>query len=504
MDTKVLKKLLGLGIVVTGFFFFTWFFQIAKISKLPMGSYHAWRQADCISVTNNFYDGNSTLLNPRTHYAKQDGTGLAAGEFPILYDAIAQVYKIVGKSEATYRKIIYFCYFVGLVFLFLLFFEISSHALLSALLALLLYSSSVLVYYAINFLPDVPALSLAIMGLYFITRAKRKERLGWYAVGLSIIALACLLKLTLMILLASTAVVLLVEIIMHGRKKFNLKALGIMGILMLIIFSWYKHAASLDHAHPPFIFLTETRSYFDTYFAERPLIWHDVVHKWLPQVFIPVVWLFILGGGGLGIFLSKKIKIEQVLFTSVSTLLAIVFFVLMYRQFWLHDYLWIGLLIIPVLFAMLLLKAMASAIDKNARYAFIIFSGFLLVLQSFNTRLILKERYFKFDNSWVYNQNLLGLKEELRKHGIKKTDLVISIPDPSPNISLVLMDQYGFTNYREDNKDSLSINHSIERGAKYLIVSDNREYEKEYLKPFLKNMLFEYKGIGVFKVVLRK
>jgi hypothetical protein len=164
----------------------------------------------------------------------------------------------------------------------------------------------------------------------------------------------------------------------------------------------------------------------------------------------------------------------------------------------LHDYLWVGLLTVPIVFCFSLLQWLGGLKNKYIRISIQLFLGILLILQVFQTKLILKERYFQFDNNLVFNQNLRGLKDQLSAHGINKSDLVISIPDPSPNISLVAMDQNGFTNYKERNKDSLGLMTSIALGAEYLVVSNVKEYEKAYLKPFLKYYIFDYKSIGVF------
>jgi general stress protein CsbA len=493
-----MKNLLGLLLVVIGLFINTWLFNIHKISNLPMGSYHTWRQADCISLTNNFYSGNASLFKPQTNYVKDDTSRMAAGEFPILNFFVARIYEISGQDESVYRLVVYIFYLLGMIFLFLLFREISNESFVSALLTLLISSGSILVYYAINFLPDVPALSLAIGGLYITVIAKKRALLGIYVVGIGLLTLASLMKLTMGILLVSMAIVLFVDLLMYGRKQFNLKALAFIFVSLVAIFIWYNHAYRLDHMHPPFVFLTETRSYWQTYYLERPLIWHDVVNRWLPQVMLPIASIFILVGGILGVFISNRVKTEWIVLATMVLGLSILFFLLLYRQFYLHDYLWVGLLTVPIVFCFSLLQWLGGLKNKYIRISIQLFLGILLILQVFQTKLILKERYFQFDNNLVFNQNLRGLKDQLSAHGINKSDLVISIPDPSPNISLVAMDQNGFTNYKERNKDSLGLMTSIALGAEYLVVSNVKEYEKAYLKPFLKYYIFDYKSIGVF------
>ncbi len=498
MDTNVLKKTGGFGLVIIGFILMSHFFMVRKIAQLPFGSYHAWRQADCISITNNMYEGRSGFFQPRTHFAKNDGTGLAVGEFPAVNGAVAIVYKILGPSTKNYRYLIYFSFFIGLVFLYLLFYEVSKDAISSALMALLLSSGSILIYYAINFLPDVPAYSLAVVGLYLTYKSKKSKKMIWFTIGLSVLTLAALIKLTTGILLGAWGAVILVEMVLHGRTNFQLKILGGLILSFFIIVSWYRYAFMLDHTHPPFIFLTETRTYWNTYFAEKPIVWNEVKNRWLPQVFLNVVWIWIAVGSIGSIFFSKKLSSEMLILLKTSLLLSVFFFLMMYRQFMLHDYLWIGLLPVVVVLGLVFMQGIGGIRNKVLKGALQLLMISLLVLQVFQTRLIVKERYFHFDNNLVYNQDLNELTKLLREHGVHQQDLVISIPDPSPNITLVAMDQYGFTNYRETNNDGESINEHIKRGAKFLIISKESEYEKDYLKPYFKYYMFSYKRIGVF------
>jgi len=125
-------------------------------------------------------------------------------------------------------------------------------------------------------------------------------------------------------------------------------------------------------------------------------------------------------------------------------------------------------------------------------------------LQTNETKKILNERYFSLDNNIFYNQNLIGFKQELRNHGIEKTDLVLSIPDASPNITLTVMDQYGFTLYREDKKTEEAVFEKIDLGARYLIVSNPAEFSEAYLQPFVTETFFHYKDIWVYNLQDKK
>jgi len=499
-----LKKWTGLCIFLLGMFVFFKMFKIQEISNLPMGSFHCWRQADCISMTNEFYAGKATFYHPTTHYVKKDGTRFASGEFPIINKTVASIYKITGPSLKVYRYTIYFFYLIGFIFLFFIFFELSKQPIGSALLSLLIASSSILVFYSINFLPDVPALSLGIISLYAWILARKKKNLGLYALSILILLVACLIKLTMLILLGTFALVILVEMIIHARRPYSFPVLGfiLMGLLMIV--GWYYHSYQLDHTHAPFIFLTETRSYWKTYFLEKPVIWNDIRFKWLPQVFITPVWYFVLGAGIMAAAFGKKVRIEHKLMTASGLVAAIFFFFMMFRQFMHHDYLWIDLLIVLILFAAITIESIGNSVRKYPKCLFAGFIFVLICLQTNETKKILNERYFSLDNNIFYNQNLIGFKQELRNHGIEKTDLVLSIPDASPNITLTVMDQYGFTLYREDKKTEEAVFEKIDLGARYLIVSNPAEFSEAYLQPFVTETFFHYKDIWVYNLQDKK
>jgi hypothetical protein len=89
----------------------------------------------------------------------------------------------------------------------------------------------------------------------------------------------------------------------------------------------------------------------------------------------------------------------------------------------------------------------------------------------------------------------------LRSLGISRNDTVISIPDPSPNITLYLMDQKGFTDFGfNDLKEEERIIHFIKLGAKYLIINNDSLNNKSYIRPFIQNKIGSYKNVNVYQV----
>lgn len=90
----------------------------------------------------------------------------------------------------------------------------------------------------------------------------------------------------------------------------------------------------------------------------------------------------------------------------------------------------------------------------------------------------------------------------LREAGIQRTDKVISIPDPSINISLNLMNQDGFTDFiRMNIPVEERIDYQISNGAQYLVLSDSNIYKKEkrkYLEKYMKKRVLSHKNVVVY------
>jgi hypothetical protein len=71
--------------------------------------------------------------------------------------------------------------------------------------------------------------------------------------------------------------------------------------------------------------------------------------------------------------------------------------------------------------------------------------------------------------------------------------------DYSPNISLYLMDQKGYTNYcLGQSIEKFTPEMFQELHSKYLILLENKWLEKDYLKPFLKYKMGEHGNISIF------
>ena len=129
------------------------------ISYGPKGE-HCWRQADGASYTLNYYQNKLPFLQPQVH-SLVGQNGFTVSEFPLIYFAAAKLYTVFGKHEYFLRGINFLIFIFGCTCLLWMCLGIIQSKWIAAIPALLTFTSPYLYYYGLNFLPDVPALSLS-------------------------------------------------------------------------------------------------------------------------------------------------------------------------------------------------------------------------------------------------------------------------------------------------------------------------------------------------------
>lgn len=490
---KYLGLIVCLGLIIIMFIDL----RLSEVAGMPPKSVHTWRQFDCVAITDHLYTNNANIFFPKTYYAKDDQTGYAVGEFPLVNGIVSILYKIFSKDWAVYRLTVFVFSIIGFLFLYLLVWQTSSNWLFSASIPVFLFASPVISYYSINFLPDLPSLALLFMGIYFWILFYQKRRNKFFIIGVLALTFSALLKITSAIALIS---ILIIEIfILLRHKKVTLNFLfSIPGILIIVI--WYIHAHQLDSFHPTAIFLTEGRGIWQTSSMDRSYINQQIWNVWIPFLYPGIGWIILIGGCITSLFFTKSKYFTFFVFQWLVILGCLAFFLLMYRQFMWHDYLFI----IPIGFFILPLVWIGYKMQQsNAKWinyfiAIVFFTGSYFTFLHAKTEI--NQRYFSTNNFLNYNPDLFTIKPKLRENGINEEDLVLSIPDNSPNITLTMMQQNGFTNYKDIPSDSISIQKRICLGVKYLIISKPSELNNPGIKPFLKNRLFIHESIYVFDV----
>jgi hypothetical protein len=202
---------------------------------------------------------------------------------------------------------------------------------------------------------------------------------------------------------------------------------------------------------------------------------------------IAAIWLLIN---------RKKVQTIFYILFLVSAFSFFAFIVLFYQVFNVHDYYLITSMIFPVVILICYadyLKNMKLNMNRKKMSFMIII---VLCFNTIHTAAIVRLRTVNKDNfcrlypfisndeknfsDWFhYNyantlKPLESITPYLRALGIQRNDFVVSIPDPSFNISLYLMDQKGFTETEETlTKDEKKLATLRQQNVKYIILSDS-------------------------------
>ncbi len=511
--------------------FVSWGFGYHKILHFRPSSIHQWRQADCLSFAINYYQEGMHFFKPAVHWIGNQGDGRTVSEFPIIYYTVAFLWKIFGYHESIFRMVDLLIVFSGLFSLYKLCSGLLEDKAWALMIPLYLFSSPIFAYYGFNFLADVPALCLALNGWYFFFRFYQTEKNRYLSISMGFFLIGGLIKITSLLSFVPLILVFLIEALnlfpfKNGRKIFNNTKRYLIQFILVIaaIVSWYAYAIHYNKINNAGLFSTSILPIWKITAAQREVVLFRLYNELLPQFFNKAGFMF-LTALLLGILISwKKINAFLFLITASVFVGVITYLILWYQVFTVHDYYLSNLLIIIPLVMITffsLLKEEYPAIFKSVHVKVVF--GVVLSISLYSCAMQMRVKYnildrfelpkhtFMLEKSekelwdwyhWDYNNHFKALETITpynRSLGIKREDKVISIPDQSINISLVLMDQKGFSEFGYGELvGETRIRTFIGMGAKYLIINDEALLKAPDIQPFLVNKLGQYKNVSVY------
>src|SRR5216117_1686397 len=183
----------------------------------PYVDHWSWRQSDVAAIARNFYEGGFRFAYPQIDWAG-DATGYVGTEFPILPFLAAICYKFAGIQEWIGRSQAIIFFAVSLPFFFLLVRETFGGT--AAVWATFFYSFTPLnIFAGRSFMPDVPSLSLAIIGLCFFLRWTHDQKWTSFFAAAIAISLSILIKVTSIVIFAPLLYVLVAAVCDRRRNK---------------------------------------------------------------------------------------------------------------------------------------------------------------------------------------------------------------------------------------------------------------------------------------------
>lgn len=214
----------------------------------PPWDYHNWRQTNTLMVARDFARRGFRLLHPQVTWVSHDrpsDPSYFSGEFSIQSVLAALQYRVLGESDAAARVVVIAFSLLGIYFLYALLDRRAGRqaARLGALVyALLPYH----LFFGRVFMPDVPALTLALGALNELDRWTDDRRWKTLLAAAAFMALALLQKLT--VIFVALPALYLLWTALGSRLLVRRQAYVFLGIAALPPLAWYTHATALAHA----------------------------------------------------------------------------------------------------------------------------------------------------------------------------------------------------------------------------------------------------------------
>jgi 4-amino-4-deoxy-L-arabinose transferase-like glycosyltransferase len=226
----------------------------------PYVDHWSWRQNDVAAIARNFLRNGFRFGYPQIDWAG-NAAGYVGTEFPILPFIAAVGYTFTGVHEWIGRVQAIILFAVSLPFFFLLVREIFGST--AAVWASFFYCfTPINVFAGRSFMPDVPSLSFAIIGLYFFLCWVRHGKFLSLLVAAIAISLSLLIKIPSIVILAPILYLVVAEGADFGSgwrsngegdrgQRSRLQLLLFAAIALLPSAIWYWHADQIAQKFYP-------------------------------------------------------------------------------------------------------------------------------------------------------------------------------------------------------------------------------------------------------------
>src|SRR5206468_10445635 len=226
----------------------------------PYVDYWSWRQSDVAAIARNFFEYGFRFGYPQIDWAG-GSAGYVGTEFPILPFLAAICYKFAGIHEWIGRSQSVIFFAISLPFFFLLVRGIFGSS--AATWATFFYAFAPLnVFAGRSFMPDVPSLSLEIIGLYFFLCWLGDRKPAPLYLAAIAISLSILIKATSIVIAAPILYLVVADGADLGRvggchtlgsrsQRQRLQLAAFVAIAILPSVAWYWHADQIAERYYP-------------------------------------------------------------------------------------------------------------------------------------------------------------------------------------------------------------------------------------------------------------
>lgn len=440
-------------------------FQWNFITKFPSYT-HAWSQADHYALALGFVNNHLNFFKPETYILNRQfpndwkvpsDVGTTAVDFPI-HDYIPALLMAISGSTAPwiFRLYILLYSFVGLYFLFLLARLVTGDLHKSVLVLLFAGTSPLFVYYQGGFLPSIPSLANAIIGIYFYIKYLTSQSNRHFNLMLLFLTLATLSRSTFAIHFMAVLCVEFLRIV-YGIARLKPKIIpGLLAVFAILGYTYYNHLLRQQYGSLFLNHLLPAGSFYEA--------WQYIgtaVHNWWYRYFSVFHYVALLGMIVLAVRTRKKpakrsfaqtlreAGSEKVLLLLTGFLFAgcFLFFVFMIQQYPAHDYYFLDTFWLPVVLLALGLTALIPSGKKDRWIAYLPKIVFVFVIAFMvNGIFAQKDRQSTFagDRTAATIANFEGADKFLDSLHVSRDAKMLVLDVNTPNVPFIRMGRKGY------------------------------------------------------------
>lgn len=464
---------------------------------------HFMRQTDCLAFVQSYYNMGMEFFTPRV-LNLQSTDGKSIGEFPILYYITASLYHVFGPHEFILRLINLTLISLGFFSVYKLLYRLFNDVVYALTFTFLFLSSTVLLYYASNFLPDAGALGLTLTALYFfirfITSVNDQKS---FILSTSLLILASLIKITYGIyLIAALLTFVLVKGFLKKKQQPKANIVYLLSYLvgLLLIAGWYLYLIYYNNINHVVSFLTTAMPIWKLSNEKISIVWDYIRHYWYYLYYYPTSFHVMMAILVIGLFLIKKSNKTILVFTTLTFLGSVGYIILFFNQFKDHDYYFLTLIPTIIFLVTNSFIAIKNKYPKpvNSWISKLILITIVVLSLNFG-REKLANRYATPDI--IYSPigiQLNGGEHYLKRINIQPSETVIVIKDNTRNGSLYFLNRRGWT---FADTTELAKSSAIFSQSDYLILTDTTLIYNTTIAPLPKIKVGEYNSAAIYKLI---
>lgn len=477
---------------------------------------HNWAQSDRYALAIGFVNNGGDFFHPQTYLLNNQFPGdfsiardttITSVDFPVYDYTVSLIMRLFHTTDPWCFRVFTLVYSViGLLYLYKLTGLFTQHFLSRFAIVLFAVTSPVFLYYQVGFLPTVPSLANAVIGLYFFFAYQQSSKLKQYYLAVLFLTIAALARLPFAILLVTICcyeAVLVLKRKQFATKRYLALVLSVVAIVLYFQYNNYlrNHYGSLflNYIIPAsgfgefmeFLNATYERLAFQ-YFSG----WHYSLLLVLVIIFL--VQIFVV---------KKRItehQLQLILFTGIAAFGCVLYYLLMTFQYLDHDYYFLDTFYLPTILLLIFLVSATNSVVYKIQIARGVIGVVLFIPMFFAAKENREYRRTIYGEDLQYTtaHNFSGAAEFLDALQIPDTAKILVMGADGPNNPFILMKRRGYTVIYPD---SAKIAKALQWPFDYVVLENARLVSSVYsVYPEIKNKLYRLASNGKISIYAKR